>query len=167
MKKFLKVLVISLVLFSFLIPYTAFAETNENQPKWQDIELSEEEFNSLLANNPDNAISTYTTGLITTYAISATKSGSNLIVSGRTVGSTEVVKCGFTKVTIQQRKNSSGSWSNYQSYSSLYADRGIYNLSKTLAVPSGYQYRVTCTHYAKKSLFSTEKIDNTSNTVTF
>ena len=167
MKKFLKLLVISLLLFTFLIPYTAFADTNENQPEWQDIDLSEEEFNSLLANNPDNAISTYTTGLIIRYAISATKSGSNLIVTGLTNCTGTVVKCGFTKVTIQQRKNSSSSWSNYQSYSGLYADRIIYNLSKTLAVDKGYQYRVTCTHYAKKSLFSTEKIDNTSNIVTF
>ena len=167
MKRFLKLMVISFLLFSFLIPYTAFAETDQSQTEWQDIELTEEEFNALLANNPNNAVTTYTTGLITTYAISATKSGSNLIVTGLTRGSVDVVKCGFTKVTIQQRKNSSYSWSNYQSYSSLYADATGYNLKKTLAVDKGYQYRVTCTHYAKKSLFSTEKIDNTSNTVTF
>ena len=40
-------------------------------------------------------------------------------------------------------------------------------ISKSLTVTSGYQYRVTCTHYAKKSLLSTQKINNTSNTVTF
>lgn len=165
MKKVLKLTVISLLLIVFLIPYAAYAETNSTE--WQDIELSDEEFEALLTNNPDNTISTYTTGLITRYAISATKSGSNLIVTGVTNGTMDVVKCGFTKVTIQQRKNSSSSWSNYQSYSSLYNDTRSYNLSKTLSVPKGYQYRVTCTHYAKKSLFSTEKIDNTSNTVTF
>ena len=165
MKKVLKLMVISLLLFAFLIPYTAYTETNDAE--WQDIELSEEEFNSLLANNPANELSTYASGLITVYAISASKSGSNLIITGLTSCTAEVVKCGFTKVTIQQRKNSSSSWSNYQSSSSLYNDGGIYNLKKTLAVTKGYQYRVTCTHYAKKSLFSTEKIDNTSNTVTF
>lgn len=166
MKKFLKLTIIGLLLFSFLIPYTAFAET-EQPPEWQDIELTDEEFNTYLSNNPNNNIALYTSGLITSYTISVVKSGANLIITGRTRGSTEVIKCGFTKVTIQRRQNSSSSWSTYTSYSSLYADSGIYNLSKTLVVPSGYQYRVTCTHYAKKSLFSTEKIDNTSNTVTF
>lgn len=156
----------SILICSFLIPYTAFAKSN-SVVEWQDIELTDEEFESFLANNPNNEISTYTSGLIVTYMISVSKSGSNLIITGRTTGTAEVIKSGFTKVTIQQRKNSSSSWSNYQSYSSLYYDGGIYNLSKTLAVPGGYQYRVTCTHYAKKSLFSTEKIDNTSNIVTF
>ncbi|MDE6658577.1 MAG: hypothetical protein K2K01_00490, partial [Eubacterium sp.] len=160
-------MLISFLLITFIVPYTVFAETSDAITEWQDIELSDEEFESLLANNPNNSVSTYTTGLITAYMISASKSGNNLIITGRTTGTSDVVKCGFTKVTIQQRKNSSSSWNNYQSYSSLYTDLGIYNLKKTLSVPSGYQYRVTCTHYAKKSLFSTEKIDNTSNTVTF
>ena len=167
MKKFLKTIVIGLLLFSFLIPYTAFGDVDGTQEEWQDIELTNDEFETLLANNPNNALSTYTSGLITRYVISASKSGSNLIITGLTSCLSTVVKSGFTKVTIQQRKNSSSSWSNYQSYSGLYNDRSSYNLSKTLAVPSGYQYRITCTHYAKKSLFSTEKIDNTSNIVTF
>ncbi|MBD5083478.1 MAG: hypothetical protein HDT34_04950 [Clostridiales bacterium] len=167
MKKIFKLIIVSILICSFLTPYTAFAETNEAATEWQDIELTDEEFESLLVNNPNNAVSTYTTGLITRYGISVSKSGSNLVITGVTNCMGDVVKCGFSKVTIQQRKNSNSSWSNYQSYSSLYIDKYSYNLSKTLAVPSGYQYRVTCTHYAKKSLFSTEKIDNTSNIVTF
>lgn len=167
MKKFLKLTIISLLLITLLIPYTAFAETNNTDTEWKDIELTDEEFNSFLADNPNNTISTYTSGLITRYAISATKSGNNLIITGLTSCIGTVVKCGFTKVTIQRRKNSSYSWSKYQSYSDLYNDNFAYNLKKTLAVDKGYQYRITCTHYAKKSLFSTEKIDNTSNTVTF
>ena len=164
MKKILKLLVICLLLFSYLIPYTAFAETGETDVEWQDIELSEEEFNSLLANNPDNGISTYTTGLITMYRISASKSGNNLIVGGKTNCTADVVKCGFSKVTIQVRLNSTAPWSTYKTYTDLYVDSRVYNLSKTIAVSSG-QYRVTCTHYAKKSLLSTEKINNTSNIV--
>lgn len=167
MKKILKLTVISLLLFSFFVPYTAFAEVSGTDAEWQDIELSEEEFNAILENNPDNDITPYTSGLITSYVISIGKSGSNLIIAGKTNCTISVVKCGFTKVTIQQRKNSSSSWSNYKSYTDLYADSRVYNLSKTLTVPSGYQYRVTCTHYAKKNIFSTESISNTSNTVTF
>ena len=164
MKKTLKLIVVSLLLLSFLIPYTAFAETGETDAEWQDIELTEEEFNAYLADNPNNAVSTYAVGLIDGYLISASKSGSNLNVIGITRGITDVVKCGFTKVTIQFRLNSSAPWSTYKTYTDLYADTFAYSLSKTIAVRAG-QYRVTCTHYAKKSLFSTEKIDNTSNTV--
>ena len=161
MKKILKLIVISLLLVSFLIPYTAFAETDA---EWQDIELTEEEFNAYLADNPNNAISTYTVGLIDGYMISASKSGKNLIVTGITRGITDVKKCGFTKVTIQVRFNSTAPWSTYKSYTDLYNDSILYILEKTIVAPTG-QYRVTCTHYAKKSLFSTEKINNTSNTV--
>ena len=164
MKNFFKLLVISLLIFSFVIPYTAFAETNDTETEWQDIELSEEEFNALLENNPDNGISTYATGLITMYRISASKSGSNLIVGGRTNCVADVKKCGFTIVTIQVRFSSTAPWSTYKTYTDLYNDTSLYNLSKTITVRSG-QYRVTCTHYAKKSLISTEKINNTSNTV--
>ena len=163
MKNLFKLITISVLLFSFLIPYTVFAETNNCNTEWQDIDLSEEEFNSLLANNPNN-ITTYTSGLITIYAISATKSGNNLIITGKTNCTADVVKCGFTKVTIQVRFNSTSSWSTYKTYTDLYIDSRVYNLSKTIAVSSG-QYRVTCTHYAKKSLLSTEKINNTSNIV--
>ena len=165
MKKFLKLMVIGLLLVSFLVPYTAFAETGETDAEWQDIELTEEERNAYLANNPNNAVSTYATGLIASYLISASKSGSNLIVTGITRGATDVVKCGFTKVTIQVRLNSTAPWSTYKTYTDLYADTFAYFLDKTISARSG-QYRVTCTHYAKKSLFSTEKINNTSNIVT-
>ena len=167
MKKFFKLTIIGLLIWSFIIPYTAFADDYGIQNELQDIQLTDEEFESLLGNNPNNAVSTYASGLIISYVISASKNGSNLIITGRTSCSSDVVKCGYTKITIQQRKNSSSSWSNYKSYSGIYEDTFLCNLSKTLAVPSGYQYRVTCTHYAKKSLFSTEKIDNTSNIVTF
>ena len=164
MKKLLKLIVISLLLFSFLVPYTAFAETGEIDAEWQDIELTEEERNAYLANNPNNAVSTYATGLISSYLISASKSGSNLIITGITRGATGVKRCGFTKVTIEVRYNSTAPWSTYKTYTDLYDDSVIYILDKSIAVRSG-QYRVTCTHYAKKNILSTEKINNTSNTV--
>ena len=55
---------------------------------------------------------------------------------------------------------------DYKTYDDLYTDGHTYILSKSIAVASGYQYRVTCTHYAKKNLFSTQKINNVSNVVT-
>ncbi|MDE5670936.1 MAG: hypothetical protein K2I14_05690 [Eubacterium sp.] len=160
MKKVLKLAVVSLMLFSFLIPYTAFAETDNSDTEWQDIGISQEEFYALLAENADNAITTYEDGLITTYAISMAQDGNKLTIVGLTRGRTDVTKCGFTKVTVQQRKNSSSSWSNYLTYTDLYADTFAYNLFREIFVPRGYQYRVTCTHYAKKNAFSTQTRDN-------
>ncbi len=168
MKKVLKLSIVSLLLFSFLVPYTAFAKADEANLEWQDIELSEEEFNAILENNPDDGISAYTSGLILTYRIAISKSGTNnLVIAGKTSCTSEVVKCGFSTITVQRRANSSSSWSKVVSYDDLYSNSFGYTLSKTITVTRGYQYRVVCTHYAKKNLLSTEKISNTSNTVTF
>lgn len=168
MKKFFKLMMTSLLLFSFLIPYTAFAEVGGTSAEWQDIELSEEEFNAILENNPANDIAPYTSGLILTYRIAIAKSGtSDLVIAGQTNCSTGVVRSGFSIVTVQRRTNSSSSWSTYKTYKDIYSESRVCNLSKTITIDKGYQYRVTCTHYAKKSFLSTEKINNTSNTVTF
>lgn len=144
---------------------TVFAEDRETQPKWQDITLTREEFDSILANNPNNAFSPCATGLIDSYSIGLKRNGNTIIVAGETYCVNTVVKCGFKEVVIQRRASSSSSWSDYLTYTDLYIDSYGYSLSKTVTVPSGYQYRVTCIHYAKKNIFSTQKIDNTSNIV--
>ena len=154
-------------LFSLFIPNTAFASVEEEAGDWQDISLSEEEFNAILSNNPNNDIRPMATGLINLYSIGISKNGNTLIIAGQTIGATGVVKCGFTKVTIQRRKDSSSSWTDYKVYENLYNDAGSYALAKSYIVISGYEYRVTCTHYAKKNLLSVQKIDNTSNTIKF
>lgn len=88
-------------------------------------------------------------------------------ISGYTQGSDEVIKCGFTKVVIQRRASTSASWSNYKTLNDLYSSSDYYRLSKSIPVNYGYQYRVTATHYAKKSLLSTQKIDSTTGYLTF
>lgn len=105
-------------------------------------------------------------GLIASYVIKVSASGTNLKIAGSTICVTSVVKCGFKEVMVQRKKASSTSWADYFSYSDLYADSCSYTLAKTVPVTSGYQYRVTCKHYAKKSLLSTQTINDTSNTVT-
>ena len=165
MKKTFKIILSCILIVSMFVPMHAFALTEAEQIEWTDIDLSSEEFETILSNNL-NPVSPMATGLIDRYSISISKRENNLVITGLTQGTSNVVKCGFKKVTIQRRANSSSSWSDYQSYSNLYKDSTVYNLSKTLTVPSGYQYRVTCTHYAKKSLLSTQKLDNTSNVIT-
>lgn len=108
---------------------------------------------------------TRASGLISSYGLSLEKSGTLLKIYGQTYGSPGVVKCGFKNLVIQRRASSSESWKDYYEYGNLYADMSFANLSTTLSVASGYQYRISCKHYAKKNLFVTQTIANTSNIV--
>lgn len=166
MKKIIRFLVLSCLIATCLIPNVAFAAVGTSQPEWQDVTLTDEEFDAILSLNPNNEITPYATGLIIGKDIAISKNGNTLTIAGETRGSSNVTKCGFKEVTIQRRKNASSSWSDYQTYKDLYRESTSYKLTKIVTVPSGYQYRVTCTHYAKKNIFSTQKIDNTSNIVT-
>lgn len=167
MKKIFSLIIVGCLIFTLFIPTNVFAAVGGEQTEWQDIVLSDEEFEKILSNNSDNNIMPFTSGLINSYSIGISKNGNDLIIAGKTNCTSNVTKCGFTKVIVQRRSSSSASWSNYQTYNDLYKDARTYALSKKLSVSSGYQYRVICTHYAKVNIFSTEKIDNTSNTIKF
>lgn len=104
-------------------------------------------------------------GLISTYYIGISASGTSLSFVAKIACKPEVVKCGFKEIMIQRRKSSTDSWADYFSYKEIYADRSSNTYAKTVPVTSGYQYRATCKHYAKKSLLSTQTINDTSNTV--
>ncbi len=104
-------------------------------------------------------------GLISTYYIGISASGTQLTFVAKIACKPEVVKSGFKEIMIQRRKSSSDSWADYFSYKELYADGSSYTYAKTVPVTSGYQYRATCKHYAKKNLFSTQTINDTSNTI--
>lgn len=150
------------LLFVFQTSLTAFAE---DEPDWQDVTLTQEEFDNIYYSNPSNQISTFASGLIISYGIAISSSGSNLLIAGRTLCDLDIVKCGFTVVTIKRRTASSLPWTTYKTYNDLYNSSSTYTLTKTISVSTGYQYRVYCTHYAKKNLFSTEKIENASNVI--
>ncbi|MBO5359283.1 MAG: hypothetical protein J6B25_00425 [Clostridia bacterium] len=161
--------IISLVMVIFTLVPTAFAQT-EKMPEWQDLVLSQEEFNAILANNTIYTVNedTRASNLIHAFAIAISKSGTNTLnIAGKTTGTADVVKSGFKEVVVQRRASSSASWSDYVTYEDLYIDTGSYVLAKSLTVPNGYQYRVTCIHYAKKNIFSVQKIDNESNIIQF
>lgn len=165
MKKFFKTIFLICLSLIMMIPSVAFAE-EEAAPEWKDVTLSDEEFNEMLAPYIVDNTRTRTSGLITIYGISIAKSGKELLIAGKTNCNANVTKCGFSKVIVQRRKNSDYSWSTYASFYDLYSNSTGYVLTKDLTPPSGYQYRVTCTHYARENIFSTEKIDNISNIVT-
>lgn len=168
MKKVLLSVVSVIMVIVTLVP-TAFA-ADEQLTEWQDLILSEEEFNEILSNNTIYTVSenARATGLISAYAIAISKSGTNTLnIAGKTTGTYDVVKTGFKEVIVQRRTSSSASWSDYVIYEDLYINEVGYNLGKSLTVPTGYQYRVTCIHYAKKNILSVQKIDNVSNVITF
>lgn len=168
MKKIL-LSVISLVMVVFTLVPTAFA-ANEQLPEWQDLVLTEEEFNEILANNVIYTTdeNTRASDLIAAWAIAISKSGTNVLnIAGKTTGTTQAVTTGFKEVVVQRRTSSSASWTDYYTYEDLYINEVGYNLGKSLTVPTGYQYRVTCIHYAKKNFLSVQKIDNVSNVIQF
>ncbi len=168
MKKIL-LSVITLVMVMVTMVPTVFAQT-EQTTEWQDMVWTQDEFNAILSNNTIYTVDedTRATGLIAAYAIAISKSGTNTLnIAGMTTGTGDVVKAGFTEVVVQRRASSSASWSDYVTYEDLYWDTGSYNLAKSLTVPTGYQYRVTCEHYAKKNFLSVQKIDNVSNVIQF
>lgn len=168
MKKILRPFFVICFAFIMLVPTTFAAETDA--PEWQDVALTDEEIVSILALNPNNPTTnenSRASDLISFWSIGISRDGNTLYVVGKTTGTADVVKCGFKEVVVQRRANSSSSWSDYATYEDLYWDATMYNMAKTLTVPSGYQYRVTCVHYAKKNIFSVQKIDNVSNILTF
>lgn len=165
MKKFFMSAIVFTLLISLLLPTVAFAADDGQPEDWQDISLTEQEIDDILALNPNNDISTLASNLIISYNIAISKNGNTLIIVGTTLGNSDVKKCGFKEVVVQQRKTINDSWSTYTKYTDLYIDIQSYTLSKSITVPSGYQYRVTCVHYAKKNLLSVQKLSNISNTV--
>lgn len=165
MKKIIKTIFLVCLSFIMMIPTAAFAE-EETAPEWRDVTLSDEKFNEILEPYIVDNTRTRASGLITIYGIAIAKSGNELLIAGKTYGNADVTKCGFTKVIVQRKKASASTWSTYASFYDLYSNSTGYVLTKELTPPSGYQYRVTCTHYARENIFSTEKIDNISNIVT-
>ncbi len=165
MKKHKKFLSVALAVMTFsmcILPTTAFA-TNNN-------DISENYYSAeetvAYAEYEENSMAR-ATGLIIDKNLYIKKSGTTLSIIGYTTGSSETEKVGFKEVIIERRKNSSSSWSEYKVYEDLYSSSTKYTLSKSVTVASGYQYRVTAVHYAKKSLFSTQKITATTGYLTF
>lgn len=104
-------------------------------------------------------------GLITSYSIKLSKSGSTLRIVANTSCVADVTKCGLKELVIQKRNSSTSKWENYIVFNDLYSNTSSHSYTNSFNVPNDYQYRATCKHYAKKSLLNTQTIDNTSNIV--
>jgi hypothetical protein len=123
-------------------------------------------FATYAANNSVDEIQA--SGLIFRFNLAISKENSTtLYIEGSTVCDPVVVKCGFKNLKVQRRANSTTSWSDFYDYGNVYDDSDSAIISRYLPVDPGYQYRVTCKHYAKKNILNTQSISNTSNIVTF
>ena len=166
MKKLFKTALIVALSMITAFPFNSFAVDGE-KVQWYDIDLSESEIQRILDLNPQNNASTRASDLILLYNVGIYKDGTNLNLVAKLTCDLDVVKCGFKKIVIQRRATTSSAWSTYLTYEDLYLDTSSYTIARRIAVPTGYQYRAVCTFYAKKNILSTQKIELTSNVVTY
>ncbi len=165
MKKFFKGILIVFLCMASVFPMKSNALGNE-AIQWQDVVFSEERMQQILDLNP-HSDTTRASDLILTYNVAIAKNGSYIDMVAKMVCDNDVVKCGFKKLVLQRRPTTSSSWTNVLTFEDLYRDNSAHLIGKTFSVPSGYQYRVKCTFYAKKSLLVTQTLELTSNYVSF
>ena len=75
-----------------------------------------------------------------------TRAGTGKIAAGgNTVGEKTVSKI---TVVVKVQRYVNGYWNSYTSWTATNYNSSYVSSSKTLSVPTGYYYRVCCTHYA-------------------
>lgn len=159
MKKLLSLLLCVILILTCGV-FQASAEEENFVPYVIDFSLT-----SPIYENANKQTDSRATGLITSYRLQLSVTGTTLRIIAETNGSPEVVRSGFKDFVVQRKKTTSAVWSDYYDYGDLFVDTFAAELDTTLAVTSGYEYRVSCKHYAKKSLLVTQSVSNTSNIV--
>lgn len=160
MKRLVSLLLSAIVLFTCCVFQTSAINEENFVPYVIDFSLTSPAFEKESEVSENRA-----SGLILIYGLEISVTGTTLKIRGETYCEGSVVKSGFKNLVVQRKKPSSTAWSDYYDYGDLYNNSYSATLSTTLAIESGYEYRVTCKHYAKKSLLVTQSISNTSNVV--
>ena len=149
----------------FALPSISAFASVDSVPDSNDYYISDEDFENLEhVDSESNFISTCASGLIQKKTLSLAKDGNNLFIKAITKGIVDVKKCGFTYIKLQQYKN--GSWVDYKVFEDIYNDSTSCSVSKSVAGVKGYKYRVVAEHYARKSIFTREKIVNQTSALT-
>ena len=160
MKRLFSLLLCATVLFTCCVFQTSAVNEEKFLPYVIDFSLTTPTYE-----NVDKSIESRVSGLILSYGLEVSITSAGLKIRGETYCITDVVKSGFKNLVVQRKKTTSATWSDYYDYGDLYSDTYSASVNTTLAVESGYEYRVTCKHYAKKNLLMTQSISNTSNVV--
>lgn len=158
MKRLISLLLCAIILFSCCVFQSGAVDEDNFVPYVIEFSLTSPVYENETA---ESRVS----GLILSYGLYLSVSGTTLEIQGQTNCVSNVVKCGFKNFVIQRKKVTSATWSDYYDYGDLCDETFSAVLSTTLAVTSGYQYRISCKHYAKKNLLMTQSISNTSNVV--
>ncbi len=161
MKRFISLVLCAILILTCCVFQTNAVDEEETVPYIVDFSLISPVYEAESETAENRA-----SGLITYIKLNLSVSGTNLKVVAETRATSDVVKCGFKNLVVQRRKNSSYSWSECYDFGNVYVETNAASLSTTLSVASGYQYRLSCKHYAKKSLLVTQSISNTSGIVT-
>ena len=162
MKRMVSLFLSVFMMFSFFV-FDASAIEEDFTPYVISFDLTDDIDENIFFTEENN---TRATGLISSYGLSLSKTGSTLHITGRTYGTSEVIKSGFKDLMVQRRKTIDDPWEDYYEYGNVYRDTFAAALDTKLAVAANYQYRVTCKHYAKKNILSVQTISNVSNIVT-
>lgn len=165
LKKIVSISLVVLLIFTVLpINSFAFEAIDEETLVIKDGII--EEVYGLYNTNNNSDVSVMSTGLITSKFLKLSKTTDNLIITAKTICSTDVKKCGFTYIKLQRLIN--GTWTDYTTYCyyDQYSESTSKTFSKTISAPTGYTYRVVCEHYAEKTKLLIFKDTETSYNVT-
>lgn len=160
MKKFVSLVLCTILILTCNVFPVGAVNEEKSVPYVVDFSLA-----SFVNETEKTTVENRASGLILYTKLSLSVSGTNLKIVAETRAIADVVKCGFKDLVVQRRTVTSSTWSDYYDFGDVYVESNAASLNTNLAVPSGYQYRLSCKHYAKKSLFVTENISNTSNVV--
>lgn len=162
MKQIIKLVFIFTLCFTTLFSVNAQAYDTEKITE-QSIFLTQNEINEILAQGNHYTATDRATGLLLDGSAAINDDYSLLQFVGTVNCIMEVVRCGFEDITVQQRRNSSYSWSSYYQFDDDYFDLYSHTTVKAVTVAPGYEYRVKVTLYAKKNIFSVQRVDIYSN----
>lgn len=158
MKRLVSLLLCAIVLFSCCVCQASAADEENFVPYVIDFSLTAPVYEN-------ESVESRVSGLILSYGIQLLVNGTTLKILAETNCVSNVVKSGFKNFVVQRKKVTSATWSDYYNYGDLYNESYSASVNTTLVVESGYQYRVSCKHYAKKNLLMTQSISHTSNVV--
>ena len=162
MKKKIKAVFIIVLCFISIFSSQAFA-FEKNDIEVSNIVLSQEEINEILALGNTYTPEERASGLILTATAAIDDDYKLLQFVGTMMCIGEVVKCGFENIVVQRRASSSSAWTHYYTFDDSYEESTSHTVIKAVTTNKGYEYRVVCNLYAKKNIFSVERIDMVSN----
>lgn len=162
MENKIKSVFIIVLCFVCVFSFQAFA-FEKNDIEVSNIVLSQEEINEILAFGNTYTPEERATGLIFRGAVAINDDYKLLQFVGTIGCSPEVVKCGFEDIVVQRRASSSSAWTHYYTFDDSYEESNTHTVVKAVTTVTGYEYRVVCNLYAKKNIFSVERIDMVSN----